>query len=160
MNRRLIIMRHAKSSWKDPGQSDHERTLDDRGRRSAPLVATRLAELGWAPTIVHSSDAMRTVETWRGMESTFGEPGELEVTFTRDLYLSGLAEIIEASAEWGDAPGPALVLGHNPGWEDAVGQLTDTRVSMGTANAALLDGSGDSWAAALRGPWSLVEMIQ
>ena len=70
MKRRLIVMRHAKSSWKDPGQTDHERPLNGRGRRSAPLVAARLAELGWAPTRVHSSDAARTVETWRGMEET------------------------------------------------------------------------------------------
>lgn len=158
MNRRLIIMRHAKSAGDSPSQGDHDRPLNSRGRRSAPLVAAKLAELDWSPTIVHSSDAARTVETWRGMESTFDH--EISVTFARPLYLAGLSEIRDASAEWGDSPGPVLVLGHNPGWADAVGSLTGAYASMTTANAALLEGAGETWSAALRGPWTLVAMIE
>ena len=45
----LMVMRHAKSSWKQPGLSDHERPLNGRGRRDAPRVARVIAEAGWAP---------------------------------------------------------------------------------------------------------------
>ena len=46
MTRRLIVMRHAKSSWKSGAATDHERPLNKRGRRDAPRVAQRLEELG------------------------------------------------------------------------------------------------------------------
>ena len=67
MERRLIVMRHAKSSWKSDAETDHLRPLNKRGRDSAPLVAARLVELGWIPEAVYSSDSLRTRETWDGM---------------------------------------------------------------------------------------------
>ena len=51
MVRRLIVMRHAKSSWKDPNLDDHERPLNKRGRRDAPMVADAIFERGWIPDL-------------------------------------------------------------------------------------------------------------
>ncbi len=64
MTRRLIVMRHAKSSWKHAGLTDHQRPLNKRGRKDAPRVARALIERGWTPRRVLSSDAARTRETW------------------------------------------------------------------------------------------------
>ena len=50
MDRRLIVMRHAKSSWSDPAATDHERPLNDRGRHDAPRVAARLANCNGSPS--------------------------------------------------------------------------------------------------------------
>lgn len=158
MNRRLVIMRHAKSSWKEAGQSDHQRSLNGRGRRSAAAVGTRLAELGWVPGAVYSSDAVRTVETWERMSFPLGAD-DVAPHFTRDLYLAGLDELRSLARDWGDAVETVLVLGHNPGWEMAVGALTETRTPMTTANAALLEGSGSTWSEALAGAWRLAELI-
>ena len=60
MQRRLMVMRHAKSSWKSQVPTDHERPLNERGRRDAARVGKRLAELGWVPDFVVSSDSRRT----------------------------------------------------------------------------------------------------
>ena len=59
MERRLIVMRHAKSSWKNESLRDHERPLNKRGRRDAPRIGEELASLGWVPQRVISSDATR-----------------------------------------------------------------------------------------------------
>jgi phosphohistidine phosphatase len=159
MNRRLVVMRHAKSSWKEDGQSDHQRSLNGRGRRSAAVVGARLAELDWTPDVVYSSDAARTVETWERMAFPLGAD-DAPVHFTRDLYLAGLPEIRDLARTWSDDVGTVLVLGHNPGWELMVGALTGIRSTMTTASAALLAGAGATWTEALADSWRLVELIR
>jgi len=69
MQRRLMLMRHAKSAWQSQAPSDHERPLNERGRRNAPRVGKRLAELGWVPDHVIGSDSRRTRETWERMQA-------------------------------------------------------------------------------------------
>ena len=53
-----------------------------------------------------------------------------------------------------------LVLGHNPGWEEALFTLSGERRSMTPANAALMTGDGEDWATALRGRWALSQLIR
>jgi phosphohistidine phosphatase len=157
MKRRLIIMRHAKSDWHSGAQSDHERPLNERGRQDAPAVAERIAAAGWTPSVVYSSDSRRTRETFDGL----GLDDGVGVLFTRSLYHADLGDIMASAAEWDDrSAGPVLVLGHNPGWEDAVTDLTGVTVQMTTANAALLEGFGESWVEALSGRWRLIELIR
>ncbi len=61
--RRLLLLRHAKSSWSDPTARDHERPLNDRGRRAAPLVGDYLRREDLVPDLVLCSSARRTCET-------------------------------------------------------------------------------------------------
>ncbi len=159
MNRRLILLRHAKSSWKDERQTDHERPLNRRGRESAPAVGARLLELGWRPDAVWSSDATRTVETWERMAEALGA-GHVPIRFTRDLYLAGLAEIRTLARGWDDDLETVLVLGHNPGWENAASELSGRSTEMTTANAALLSGHGATWSEALGTTWTLVDLVR
>jgi phosphohistidine phosphatase len=153
MERRLVLMRHAKSSWSDT-RSDHARGLNKRGRRDAPKVAARIEEQGWEPDMGISSDAMRTTLTWEGMG--FDAP----VRFTRDFYLAGLEDIREDALRWDDRLHTVLVLGHNPGWAGALAALSGEYLEMTTGNAALLLGAGPTWADALEDPWRLIELIR
>lgn len=158
MERRLILMRHAKSSWKSDAPDDHARPLNGRGRRDAPRVARCLVARGWLPDAVFSSDAERTRETWARMAPEL--PHAPPPTFTRSLYLAGLPAIRQLARAWNPELRTLLLLGHNPGWEQALGALTGTPGHMTTGNAALLIGRGDTWADALAGPWTLVELIR
>lgn len=158
MRRRLILMRHAKSSWASPGLTDHARPLNDRGRRDAPRVAAALQSLGWSPQAVSSSDSARTRETWEEMSSTFDTCHD--VTFTHALYHAGLSDIIDESHSWDDALETILTLGHNPGWQMALYSLSGQDLEMTTANAALLIGEGESWADALTGRWVLTDLLR
>jgi len=111
MTLRLILVRHAKSSWDDPGQDDHERSLNQRGRAAAPKVAKWLAERGHLPAEVVSSTALRTLETWQLMAPFLGEA----TVMRRDpgLYQAepdGMLETLNHCAS-----SPVLMLGHNPG---------------------------------------------
>ena len=57
MKLRLILLRHAKSGWDDPGLSDHDRPLTDRGMRDAENVGAWLTKNGFVPGLVLSSTA-------------------------------------------------------------------------------------------------------
>ncbi len=160
MKRRLIVMRHAKSSWKDPAKTDHERPLNGRGRRDSPRAARRLADLGWIPQMVLSSDSQRTRETAALLEPEW--PEETHFAFTHALYHGGIDELVEEAAAVPDDVECLLVLGHNPGWEGAMIWLTGKEVRLTTGNAALLEGQGETWPAALveRDGWAIRDIVR
>jgi phosphohistidine phosphatase len=103
---RLILLRHAKSDWADAAVRDHDRPLNARGRRAAPLIGRWLAAHGHLPARVLCSTARRTRETL-DLLALPATPTE----FRPDLYLAAPRHI--ASLARGE--GPLLVVGHNPG---------------------------------------------
>src|ERR1700744_695336 len=62
VDRRLVLLRHAKSDW--PDVADHERPLAKRGRRDAPVVGRWLGASGYTPDAVVCSTALRARQTW------------------------------------------------------------------------------------------------
>lgn len=153
-------MRHAKSAWDTEAPSDHARPLNRRGRHDAPRIGQRLAELQWQPQLVLSSDSQRTHETFRLLCEGLGQ--DVQVRFLPSLYSSGTEDLATELSGVADDITSVLALGHNPGWEDAVEWLSGQSVRLTTANAALLEGSGSSWSAALgdSGSWNLCDVIR
>lgn len=160
MQRRLIVMRHAKSAWGDKDLGDHARPLNERGQRDAPRIAARLAGLGWTPDLICASDALRTRETAERMLPEFA--GAPPVVLDANLYLADLAAIKAAAEAWPAEARTALVLGHNPGWEQAASLLAGRPVGMTTANAALFESDLDDaeWAVAIECGWRLVDVLR
>ena len=159
MDRRLIVMRHAKSSWAEAGMEDHQRPLNERGRRDAPKVAQKLVEIGWQPDTVISSDANRTRETFALMSPEF--ENQVQAQFHNGLYLAGIKEVVAHVCDVPADIDTVLVLGHNPGWEYVVEHLSGETTTMKTATAALLEFDVDDWNDAIRcaGSWRLVDVI-
>ena len=162
MGLRLIVMRYAKSSWKSDAPTDHERPLNKRGRRDAPRVGSHLRELGWRPESIVSSDSVRTTETFARMAPALSGEQELRVVFTRSLYHAGVSKVRAALRQLPDEVTTAMVLGHNPGWEEVVEWLTGESVSMPTACAALLQNPATSWPDSVsdKRSWQLVDVIR
>lgn len=154
---RLLLMRHAKSSWKSDAVGDHDRPLNKRGRRDAPRIADRLAEVGWRPELVVSSDSTRTRQTWLLMQPRFSDT---DVRFTPNLYLCDTVDLLGEVAALPSSVRTALLLGHNPGWEEAVEEMTGSAVTMTTANVALLRSAARGWVHAVKQPWQLVDLLR
>ena len=146
---RLIVMRHAKSSWGDPDVADHDRPLNKRGRESAPLVAAELLRLGWAPSLVLCSTSARTQETWERMESFFPNA---RLRLDGRLYHAGMGELRAPLQACAPTDHTVMVLGHNPGWESVVRYACGESVGLTTANAALLETTDVTWPGALHAP--------
>lgn len=140
MSRTLLVMRHAKSSWK-AGLSDPERPLNARGRRDAPRMALLLASEGLIPEHVLCSDAERTRETLVWMEDALER--SLPQTLLARLYHAGLGDLLDAIADGPDVE-RLLILGHNPGLETLLEHLTGEQVVMPTAAVAVLDVPADT----------------
>lgn len=157
--RRLIVLRHATSEPETRGQGDHARALDPDGRREALDVGTRLRTLGWVPQAVVSSDATRTRQTWACMQPALGDAAAVELT--PSFYLMGITEIRAALRTVADAVDTVLVLGHNPGWEDAVRELSGVRVRMAPCHAVLLHTEAQRWReASARSDWTFASIVR
>ncbi|MCB9595871.1 MAG: histidine phosphatase family protein [Sandaracinaceae bacterium] len=156
--RRVVLMRHAKSSWKT-GASDHERPLNGRGRRDAPRIGAELAERGWVPDHVSSSDSERTRETFARMRDALGFEGDPD--FRHDLYHAGIEAVRGVVGALPDSTRVVLVLGHNPGWEEALAWLTGRDEEMKTGSCALLRVDADTWSDAMdrAAAWQLEALI-
>ncbi|MCA9606047.1 MAG: histidine phosphatase family protein [Myxococcales bacterium] len=155
---RLVLMRHAKSSWKSTAHHDKERPLNKRGKHDAPRVGAELRHLGWVPERIVSSDSVRTIETFSHMKDALGFEGEPE--WRADLYHGGVEDVCAALRELPDDCATALVLGHNPGWEDALEWLSGRHEPMKTGACALLTTTAERWSDAARaGAWTLEAMV-
>ena len=115
--KKLILMRHAKSGWDDPTLDDHDRPLNQRGRLAATLMGAFLADTALVPDLALVSSAARTQETWARM--ALDRPAIVKP----DLYLAGPLAIIGAAQAVEDATQTLLVLGHQPGMEDAANRF-------------------------------------
>lgn len=156
-SRRLIVMRHAKSSWDDATLDDHQRPLNGRGRREAPQVGRALEEMGWVPDRVIASDSARTLETWARMRTVLGE---IPLESRSELYHAGVRALGELARDWSPDLSTLLVLGHNPGWSHLASMLAGEPLKLKTAHAALLETDVDGWSEALTQPWRLVHVIR
>lgn len=123
MSLRLILVRHAKSSWDDPAQDDHDRSLNKRGQKAAPLIGAWLAQNGHQPAEVVSSTARRTVETWERVAPAFQDTAVMR----RDprLYLAPAERMLTVLHNC--AASPVMMLGHNPGIADFAARLLSTK---------------------------------
>ena len=111
MTLRLILTRHAKSSWDDPLMSDHDRPLNERGKAAAADLGNWLASRGYVPDQVLCSDALRTRKTWSGIAPAL--PGTPILELKPALYHAGpdvmLAVLRHATGK------TVMMIGHNPG---------------------------------------------
>lgn len=119
MTKRLILTRHAKSSWDDPMTPDHDRPLNERGRAAAADLGDWLASRGYTPDEVLCSDAVRTRETWEGIAP--GLTTAPALTLKPALYHAEpdvmLAVLRHAK---GDC---VMMIGHNPGIAEFAGRI-------------------------------------
>jgi phosphohistidine phosphatase len=148
----LIVLRHAKSDWEAGATSDHERPLNARGRREAPIVGARLVEQGFAPEWISSSDSTRTRETLAAMKLHLGA---VETRFDRRLYLADLEAVRQLAEELPVDVRRWMIVGHNPGWEELVTTVTARPTEMKTAYAAVLRGPAKSFVELLDGSRTL-----
>lgn len=139
----LLIMRHAKSSWRDDGLSDHDRPLNKRGRRDAPRMARLLVEEGLTPDLIISSTALRAVGTAEAVADEGGYQVELE--FRRDLYLAAAEASIEILRDFADDAAIVMLVGHNPGMEELIHDLHGDYMRMPTAAIAHVQLPIDTW---------------
>ena len=120
--KRLAILRHAKSSWDDPGLDDFNRPLNDRGWKSARRMGRELEDRKMEFDLVLSSTAARTRETIEGMQCHFDFNAPIK--FEEDIYLASEATLLALVRALDETVKAPLIVGHNPGLEMLIRDLT------------------------------------
>lgn len=128
---RLLLLRHAKSSWDDPSLDDFRRPLAPRGEKAAPLIGREMARRGWLPEFALVSPATRTRWTW---ELVAGQlPAACPARFSEAIYEAAPRDILAEIRKIPDKVSSLLVVGHNPGLE----LLAKTLAEPGSGPSAL-----------------------
>lgn len=139
----LLFLRHAKSSWNQPGLHDHDRPLNKRGKKEAPKVGRYLKENDLVPDLILSSTARRAQDTAQAVAEESGFPGQIDLY--QDLYLSDTACYLDILRCLPDDANRVLVVGHNPDLEELLTLLTDASPHLTTAALAQVDLPISSW---------------
>ena len=119
--RRLLLLRHAKSSWAEPGASDHARPLNRRGQEAAPRIGAYLNRHKLVPDSVLCSTAQRTRETWELVAAKMHAAPE--ATYVERLYDATPRTLLDAFRHADTAAQSVLVVGHNPGLQELAARL-------------------------------------
>lgn len=150
--RRLLLLRHAKSSWDTPGLPDLERPLAPRGRRTAPRVAQLMAEKRWVPDLVLCSQAERVRETWSLMAPLLGK--EIPCKTLHAIYPGAPSRLLTVLRRAPDHAMTLLLIGHNPGLAAFAASLCGAgskkaldkmSAKFPTAGLALIDFDAGHW---------------
>lgn len=119
--KRLYLLRHTKSSWKEDDLSDHERPLAPRGRRAAPPIGVYLRDHSILPDLVLASSARRTRETWELVSLMLPRPPR--VLYEDKLYLATADEMLARLRRLDEETASVLIVGHNPGLQELAERL-------------------------------------
>lgn len=157
MVKRLILLRHAKSSWDDPALADRDRALNKRGRKSAKAIGQWLNDIGVTPDVTLCSDAARARETF----DRTGIGGDVRIM--PELYMADPDTMLGALQK---AEGACVMLiGHNPGIAAFAKRLVTQAPPHGrfddypTGAALIVDIPMDDWRAGHFGTSRVVNFI-
>jgi phosphohistidine phosphatase len=149
----LLLLRHAKSSWKDTGLQDFDRPLNGRGRKSAEMIGRFIKKQRVAPDLLLSSPAIRARETIETIMKTAKLPAELR--YDQRIYEAGPLRLLEVVSQIEEEHSTVLLVGHNPGMEELLRLLTDRVEHMATGTLAKIDLKAAGWSKVLEGKGSL-----
>lgn len=120
--KKLILIRHAKSSWDDPYLDDHQRPLALRGLRDAPFMAQRLKRKPAFPDAIISSDAVRAKATALITAENLHFPKD-KIIFSRNLYHASVPALLAEVKNTDNQIHLLFVFGHNPGLTELINFL-------------------------------------
>jgi phosphohistidine phosphatase len=162
--KRLWLLRHAKSSWDDASLPDRERPLAPRGKRAGEVIAEHVRDANIRPGVIVSSPATRARQTLELVLPGF--PNDPEVVYDDAIYTFGEDAIIDRIRELPNDLESAMLVGHNPAFQEAALSLANTgkardqvRSKFPTGALATLDLDVDAWPEVAPGCGALIEFV-
>lgn len=143
--RTLFLIRHAKSSWDNPGLRDFNRPLNDRGMDIAPKMAIFLAKQGVRPDLMVSSPAKRALTTALFFAEVFGF-GHESVVHEQNIYEAAPNDILHIVSHLPDSVHTVLLFGHNPTLTDVANRFSDDHIyNVPTCGIVHIESDAESW---------------
>ena len=146
--KRLSLLCHAKSSWKQPELADIERPLNARGKRDAPVMGERLAAAGFRPDLLVTSPARRAARTASRIARAIGYP-EDAIRIDREVYFADAAELLRRVRALPPELGHVAIVGHNPSLTEIANTLAGAAIAnVPTCGVVRLELDVDAWSEA------------
>ena len=143
MNKKLIIVRHSKSSWKDLSLDDFNRPLNKRGKEDGPIISNYLSKKTNFIDFLHSSSSVRTFETSKFFTERikFGK-----VKYDDSLYHSSSQSILNLIKNYSNKYSSVMLIAHNPGLTHLINQITNISLdNLPTTGLAEIHFSCNKW---------------
>jgi phosphohistidine phosphatase len=154
--KRLLLIRHAKSSWKHPEVADVERPLNKRGKKDAPMMGQRLARQQINLDCILSSPAKRAIKTATLIAKELGFPSK-NIAINPQLYAADVADLLTVLQQIDDAYNRVMVCGHHPGITRLSAYLTNDPIEkIPTCGMVCIDCAIDSWTELAQGRGTVV----
>ena len=155
----LLILRHAKTQSDAPA-GDHARELTERGHRNAAAMGAYIHSLTWPPDAIITSDATRALQT----AEVVAAAGNITAPLTVEprIYAADLDTLLAVVRRIPDAVNSAMIVGHNPGFEELAEALAgnhDEGIRLPTSGLALLEFDVERWDAVREGTGRLREVV-
>ena len=118
----LILVRHAKSSWKDINLDDFDRPLNKRGKKDAPLMGKKLKKRQVIPDLILSSPAKRARKTAKAVAKAIAYPKK-KIVFNYKMYHSSAKYLFKMVRNMDDKHKTIMLFGHNLEFNDFADRL-------------------------------------
>ena len=143
--RRLTLIRHAKSSWKNPNLRDRERPLNKRGKRDAADMGMRLRDRGVNPDLIICSPAKRALETAKAIAREISYQND-RIAVEDTIYEAEAYGILKLIKGLDDSHNEVMLIGHNPAFSELAASLGNEPVgNMPTCSVFCIDFRSDTW---------------
>jgi phosphohistidine phosphatase len=143
MAKKLFIIRHAKSSWKDLTLDDFDRPLNNRGKNDAPKMGKRLKNRNILPDLIISSSAKRTISTAKIIAKKVKY--KKDIFFTKELYESSVKAMYNILIEISDDNNTVFLVGHNTGINGFVHDYIDLNENVPTCGVVEIEFNCEKW---------------
>ncbi|MEO8664883.1 MAG: histidine phosphatase family protein [Ignavibacteria bacterium] len=141
----LYLIRHAKSSWDDPGLKDHDRPMNKRGKRDAPLMAKILRKKDVNPDLIISSSAKRALDFAKIIADELDHKKN-KMLVTKDLYMADEDDMLKMLRSVDDKCNTVFMVGHNPDLTSFANSLASYDLdNIPTSGIFQIDFDTDSW---------------
>jgi phosphohistidine phosphatase len=145
----LLLLRHAKSDWNQPGISDFARPLNKRGIKAAPLIGRLARKRRLRPDLILCSPAERARQTAALLIEAAGFGAELR--FDERIYEANWSRLLEIIQQLDESTAMVLMVGHNPGMEDLLLNLSGVNRHMPTAAFTQIKLNVEAWSEVVPG---------
>lgn len=142
--KRLVVLRHGKSSWGNSLLDDFDRPLNERGKENSSDMGFFLFEKLGIPDIILSSSAKRAFDTAKNVAEAMEYPAK-DVISDSTLYLASVITILDCIGKMPDTATSCILVGHNPGLTDLVNYLGVRLDNLPTASAICFTFETDNW---------------
>ena len=151
----LYLLRHAKSSWKDPGLNDHDRPLNKRGRQTAKMMAAYFRRAKIAPDLVICSTAVRAQQTLDPIIKATKKPPK--IVLVRGIHEGAQRTLWEQLWNLPESAKSVLLIGHNPALRDLALELAHTDLNKLLSSAGGKFPTGAMASFRFDGAWKALE---